>query len=513
MNSKPRDWFLAVASASLTSAAAIALLATSAWLIVTASLQPPVLTLTVAVVSVRFFGISRGVFRYSERYISHDLVLREIQELRVSLWQRLRQNTKSSFRNLNKSNAVNTLVRDLDGIQDIWLRALIPWISGFVVVCVITIWIFFMQWQIGLIMFITFLLAGTVIPLVLFRVIRNSAHQIPEQRAELFNLVNGQLNSIAEIITLGIGQQAQDLITQGNNKLIKSEKRKAWTSGLGSAIITLISGLSILAIFYVSLELHLIGQVTPASIAIWTMLPLAIYEILITIPGSLNNWSQGRAAAQRIDEIASSNESRNEFLQDFTVSFKPGESIAIRGPSGSGKSTLLLTLLGLIDEKGELKIGDKILNSNVDIENDTEIVASMQDSYMFDSSIRENLTLSGENISESKIWDALKQVGLMELVAGLPNGLDELVGVNGSNFSGGEKQRLSLARVFLSQAPIIILDEPTEHLDNELSKIVFANIMKLCPDRTVIYASHKNVEINAATHLIQMNKGIATLLS
>jgi ABC-type multidrug transport system fused ATPase/permease subunit len=271
--------------------------------------------------------------------------------------------------------------------------------------------------------------------------------------------------------------------------------------------------LSILAIFYVSLELHLIGQVTPASIAVWTMLPLAIYEILITIPGSLNNWSQGRAAAQRIDEIASSNESRNEFLQDFTVSFKPGESIAIRGPSGSGKSTLLLTLLGLIDEKGELKIGDKILNSNVDIENDTEIVASMQDSYMFDSSIRENLTLSGENISESQIWDALKQVGLMELVAGLPNGLDELVGVNGSNFSGGEKQRLSLARVFLSQARIIILDEPTEHLDNELSKIVFANIMKLCPDRTVIYASHKNVEINAATHLIQMNKGIATLLS
>ena len=128
----------------------------------------------------------------------------------------------------------------------------------------------------------------------------------------------------------------------------KSEKRKAWTSGLGSAIITLISGLSILAIFYVSLELHLIDQVTPASIAIWTMLPLAIYEILITIPGSLNNWSQGRAAAQRIDEIASSNESRNEFLQDFTLRFKPEISVMMALPNPDVQAFLFSDLINLL---------------------------------------------------------------------------------------------------------------------------------------------------------------------
>ena len=502
LKNKKNEWIITLLSSSFASGASIALLVTSTWLIVTASLKPPILTLTVAVVSVRFFGISRGVFRYIERYASHNLVLKEIQDLRISLWQKLRSNIKNSYTKLNRTNVVNTLIRDLDGIQDIWLRALIPWASGALIISIVLIWLSILNWRVGLVFFISYVLAGIIFPLLINRVSINSTKKIPDTRANLFSLVNQQLSSMSEIVTLNLQKESLNSFMNQNNKLVKAENKKSFVSGLGLALILMTIGFSVIFIYNYSVKLNLENIITPATIAIFTLISLGVFEVLAMIPNTLQSWNQGNAAASRINEITKTNAFERYILNPKEIKISSKDFVAVIGPSGSGKSTFLNSILGLINEPVSLEIDDKKLDSNIDIDSEKELFAVLSDSYLFDTSVRENLLLSNHEATESEIWDALNKVGMKESIESLDKKLESFVGQNGAFFSGGERQRLLLARIFLSKAKIILIDEPTEHLDEKISKQVFESIKELSKNKTIIFTTHKESEYKQATKII-----------
>lgn len=502
LKSKKNEWIITLLSSSFASGASIALLVTSTWLIVTASLKPPILTLTVAVVSVRFFGISRGVFRYVERYASHNLVLKEIQDLRISLWQKLRSNIKNSYTKLNRSNAVNTLIRDLDGIQDIWLRALIPWASGAFITSIILIWLSILNYKIGLVFLISYLLAGIVFPVVINLVSLKSTKKIPETRANLFSLVNQQLSSMSEIVTLNLQEESLNSFMSQNNNLVKAENKKSLVSGLGSALILMTLGLTVIFIYDFSVKLNLENIITPASVAIFTLVSLGVFEVLAMIPNTLQSWNQGNAAASRINEITKIHSLNQNLLNPKEMKISSKDFVAVIGPSGSGKTTFLNSILGLIDEPISLDVDDKKLDSNVDINSEQDLFAVLSDSYLFDTSVKENLLLSNQDASDSELWSALEKVGMKESIEALDQKLESFVGQNGAFFSGGERQRLLLARLFLSQAKIILIDEPTEHLDEKTSKQVFQSIKDFSKNKTIIFTTHKESEYKQASKII-----------
>ena len=501
------EWLITLFSSSFATSASIALLVTSTWLIVTASLKPPILTLTVAVVSVRFFGISRGVFRYVERYSSHNLVLKEIQDLRIRLWQGLRQNLKNSFSNLNRSNAVNTLIRDLDGIQDIWLRALIPWISGSIVVAIIVSWISLVNWQAGLIFLITYLLAGVLIPYLINKISIKSTKKIPQARADLYSLTSQQFSSMSEIVTFNLQEESFKNFSKQNIQLVESENKKSFVSGLSSALILLITGLTIVYVYRFSVNLNLDNKLTAATIAIFTLISLGVFEILSMVPNSLQSWNQGNAAASRINQLSQISYNDNNILQKVELTIKSNDFVAIVGPSGSGKSTFLHSLIGLVEEKVSLTVDNFKLDSNLDIDSENNIYAVLNDSYLFDSSIKENLLMANPLADENKMWEALNKVSMKENIDLLDKKLDANVGQNGVNFSGGERQRLLLARIFLTSANIILIDEPTEHLDDDMSKKVFNSIIELSKQKTIIFITHKESEYSKASKIIRIEKG------
>lgn len=502
LKSKKNEWIITLLSSSFASGASIALLVTSTWLIVTASLKPPILTLTVAVVSVRFFGISRGVFRYVERYASHNLVLKEIQDLRISLWQKLRSNIKNSYTKLNRSNAVNTLIRDLDGIQDIWLRALIPWASGAFITSIILIWLSILNYKIGLVFLISYLLAGIVFPVVINLVSLKSTKKIPETRANLFSLVNQQLSSMSEIVTLNLQEESLNACMSQNNNLVKAENKKSLVSGLGSALILMTLGLTVIFIYDFSVKLNLENIITPASVVIFTLVSLGVFEVLAMIPNTLQSWNQGNAAASRINEITKIHYLKQNLLNPKEMKISSKDFVAVIGPSGSGKTTFLNSILGLIDEPISLDVDGKKLDSNVDINSEQDLFAVLSDSYLFDTSVKENLLLSNHDASDSELWSALEKVGMKESIEALDQKLESFVGQNGAFFSGGERQRLLLARLFLSQAKIILIDEPTEHLDEKTSKQVFESIKDFSKNKTIIFTTHKESEYKQASKII-----------
>lgn len=507
LKNKRKDWLLTLFSSSIATSASIALLVTSTWLIVTASLNPPILTLTVAVVSVRLFGISRGIFRYVERYTSHSLVLKEIQELRIRLWQDIRQNLKNSFSNLNRSNVVHTLIRDLDGIQDIWLRALIPWFSGLIVIAIIVIWICLIYWKAGLIFFTTYLLAGVLSPYLINKISIKSTREIPQARADLYSLTIQQLSSMSEIVTFNLQEESFKKFSNRNIQLVKSENKKSIVSGLSSALILLITSLSIVYVYRYSVNLNLDSKITSATIAVFTLITLGVFEILSMIPNSLQSWNQGNAAAARINQLSQISSSNNNILQKVDLTIKNNDFVAIVGPSGSGKSTFLHTLLGLVEEKASLTVDNIKLDSNLDIDSENNIYAALNDSYLFDSNIKENLLMANPLADENKMWDALNKVSMKEIIELMDKKLDANVGLNGANFSGGERQRLILARIFLTQANIILIDEPTEQLDDQISKKVFNSIIELSKQKTIIFVTHKESEYSKASKIIRIKKG------
>lgn len=504
LRNKKRDWLITLVSSSFASGASIALLVTSSWLIVSASLQPPILTLTVAVVSVRFFGISRGVFRYIERYTSHNLVFKEIQDLRISLWQKISSNVKNSYANLSASNAVNTLIRDLDGIQDIWLRAMIPWISGAILLVLIIFWIGLVNLTMCLVFLTSYFLAGVVFPLLINLISVKSSKNIPKHRADLFNLVNQQLNSMSEIITFGLKNDSLNELLNKNNELIKTENKKSFVSGLSSALILIITGLTIAISYKISVNLLINFEITPSTVAIFTLITLGVFEILSMIPNSLQSWNQGNAAASRITELKNKETKSLNLLEKCELKIEKKDFVAVVGSSGSGKSTFLHALLGLINEEVSLVIGDKRLDSKVDINSDSEVYAVLSDSYLYDSTVRENLLLSNQNASEVDIWNALEKVGLKALIKAMPHGLDSNVGPNGAFFSGGERQRLLLSRIYLTSASIILIDEPTEHLDESVAQTIFEEIYLLAREKTIIFTTHKEYEFKKASKVIKV---------
>lgn len=506
----------AVLLAALAALFAVALSGLSGWLIIRASEQPPILYLLGAIVGVRFFGIGRAVLRYSERLVVHDTVFAAMTRLRGALWATLSARALSLRRLLQGGNVLGAVVDDVDTLRDALPRVVLPPLSALAVAVSAVV-------ASALLVPATVpaVVGSAVVGLVLAPVLalvadRNAARAEQQLRSLVLRDVAAALDARAELSANGVAGAVLSSVTRKDNAATAAAQRSAWADGIGQGLTVLACTLGALGAGILAAPSVQAGTVAPAVLAVVVLVQLALAEPYAAVVSAVRQGPALAAVLRRIaqsgafdtpeadggvltlperpdgsaglqlDGLEASWPGSAPVFRGISAEAVPGRWLAVTGPSGSGKSTLLSVLLGFLPaSSGRAYVSGKA-------------AWCPQEAHLFDSTIRGNLLLArpaGRKPSEADMYNALGAVGLSRVVSGLPGGLDSRIGPSGSFLSGGERQRLAMARTLLTGAAVLLLDEPTAHLDAEAGRLMMAELRFGLKDVTVVLVTHNPADI------------------
>ncbi|MBQ0827789.1 thiol reductant ABC exporter subunit CydD [Streptomyces tagetis] len=528
---------LALLLGSLALGSAVGLMATSGWLISRASQQPPVLYLMVAVTATRAFGIGRSVFRYSERLVSHDAVLRMLADTRVAVYRRLERLAPAGLRRSRRGDLLTRLVTDVDALQDYWLRWLLP--AG-TAVAVSAVSVGFTAWllpEAGAVLAAGLLAAGAGVPLITGAVARRAETRLAPARGVLSTRVADLLTGTAELTVAGALPARTAEARRADTVLTRLASRAATATALGDGLTALISGLTVAGAALAGAQAVADGRLAGVAMAVVVLTPLAAFEAVLGMPLAAQYRQRVRRSAERVCEVLDAPEPVREperprqapdspfpvvlktltarhpgqgrdALAGLDLTLERGRRIAVVGPSGSGKTTLAQVLLRFLDPgTGSYTLGgvDAEALAGDDVRRLVGLCA--QDAHLFDSSVRENLLLARKDATETELRDALARARLLEWTDSLPDGLDTLVGEHGARLSGGQRQRLALARALLADFPVLVLDEPAEHLDLPTADALTADLLAATEGRTTLLITHRLAGLGAVDEVLVLDEG------
>ena len=511
---RARLWLAAFLGA-LAFTAGAGLTSSSGWLLTMASQQPPILTLTVAIVLVRFFGIFRSVARYAERILSHEAVFKELTNLRVRLFDKLSNSGIELSRDVNSGKTVKAIVDDVERAQEFQLRVTLPFRSAILAVGTGDIVGYWIRKESLYLTVPATLISLWIIPWYIKQSCKISAEQIEVKEGIYAQSILDSTDGAIEARIYGYLESLLDESHKSERELLSIEKRLAQKSSIASLITLLLIGSSITSALWIARDLQIQGEIPLVGIAMLIFLPLVFFESITAWYPNLFTAGKILMAQERIESI-STLEAKNlhiqatlleqvkelsvrevqvswgkNFMKPVSFTIKPGASIALRGPSGVGKSTLALGLLGALPYKGSATINGCEISS---ISNLSQVIAgSLQQGHIFNTSIRENLKIADQSAVDAKLHRILEIVELNDL------SLDTVVGEFGRALSGGEAKRLGLARALLSPAAILVLDEPTEHLDKSLAMRIEKRVLEEFTDRALIIITHSGWGLTGRT--------------
>ncbi|MGW2057212.1 thiol reductant ABC exporter subunit CydD [Streptomyces sp. NPDC001840] len=528
---------LALLLGSCALGSAVGLMAVSGWLISRASEQPPVLYLMVAVTATRAFGIGRAVFRYAERVVSHDAVLRMLADLRVAVYRRLERIAPAGLGGTRRGDLLSRLVADVDELQDYWLRWLLP-AGTALLVAVGTVG--FTAWllpEAGAVLAAGLLVAGVGVPLVSAACARRAEHRLAPARGALAARVADLLRGTAELTVAGALRSRLRQVRETDGTLTAIAARGATAQALGGGLSALACGLTVAAAALVGVAAVRAGRLDGVELAVVVLTPLAAFEAVTGLPLAVRYRRRAARSAERVCEVldapvpvqeperpapapvspfplevrglsARYAGQRRDALSGLDLTLAAGKRVAVVGPSGSGKTTLAHVLLRFLDAReGGCRLGGTDLAS---LDGDTVrrfIGLCAQDAHLFDSSVRENLRLARTDATEDELREALRRARLLDWADSLPAGLDTLVGEHGARLSGGQRQRLALARALLADFPVLILDEPAEHLDLATADALTADLLAATAGRTTLLITHRLRGLDAVDEVIVLDGG------
>ncbi|OQQ17225.1 ABC transporter [Streptomyces sp. M41(2017)] len=528
---------LALLLGSLALGSAVGLMATSGWLISRASEHPPVLYLMVAVTATRAFGIGRAVFRYAERLVSHDAVLRMLADTRVAVYRRLERLAPAGLRTTRRGDLLSRLVADVDALQDYWLRWLLP--AG-AAVMVSAVSVGFTAWllpEAAAALAVGLLAAGAGVPLVTGAVARRAERRLAPARGALATQVTDLLTGTAELTVAGALPARTAETRRADGVLTRISSRAATATALGDGLTALVCGLTVAATALVGAQAVAAGRLDGVLMAVVVLTPLAAFEAVMGLPLAVQYRQRVHKSAERVYEVLDAPDpvrepeqprqapaspfplrlervrarhagQHRDALAGLDLTLDEGRRIAVVGTSGAGKTTLAQVLLRFLDAEGGTYTLGGVDAYGMDGDSVRRLVGlCAQDAHLFDSTVRENLLLARKDATEAGLRDALGRARLIDWVDGLPDGLDTLIGEHGARLSGGQRQRLALARALLADFPVLVLDEPAEHLDLATADALTADLLAATEGRTTLLITHRLAGLDAVDEVIVLADG------
>ncbi|SFS84086.1 thiol reductant ABC exporter subunit CydD [Saccharopolyspora flava] len=489
----------------------LALAATSAWLIARASQQPPILTLSVAVVGVRTFALSRAALRYLERLVTHDAAFRTAGDLRERLWAALVRLGPVRTAGLRRGEGVARLVDDVDEVRDQIPRVVLPPLIAFVVLVAAVVVQALVLPEAGLVLGLALAAASVATPAVAVLAEQRASAAVADGRRAVAARVLALLDGAAELLAFGAHTGRRAELAEADARLAARARRAAFGTGAATAVHTLLIGAAVLGSVPLAATAVADGRLAPELAPLLALVPLAAAEAVSLLPPAAQQWRTLRAAHDRLAPLLDAPEPERRpagtdgeidlagadiawpggpvVLSGVDLHVPAGSHVAVVGPSGAGKSTLLALLLGFVPAaRGLARVPGRV-------------AWCPQDPQLVTTTVRENLRLAAPRASDAELTDALD-------TAGLPGwDLDTPVGSGGTELSGGEAQRLALARALLSDADLVLLDEPTAHLDAETADALLHRLRDRLAGRTVVHVTHRITETAGSDLVIRVDGG------
>jgi ATP-binding cassette, subfamily C, bacterial CydC len=525
---------LAALLGTLTILFGVGLMASAGYLISRAAEQPAVLSLTVAIVGVRFFGLARPIARYFERLASHDVALRSLGTARARVYERLEGLSPTQLREHRHGDLLARFVGDVDSLQNLYLRGLLPPLVALVAGAGAVGVVAAILPAAALVLAAGLVAAGIVVPLTAAALARRSAAlQAPARGALSAELVE-TLAGGAELVAYGRQGERLERVGAADGRLMRVARRAALADGAGEGLRLLVTGGTVAGVLALAVSAHAGGTLDRVLIALLALASLAAFEAVQPLPEALRELRTTVAAGERILELTG----RKPAVADpadplplppgpFTVGLEnvrvryaygerpaldgvslrldPGRRVALLGPSGSGKTTVANMLLRFIDpEAGRVTLAGRDLRAYRQEDTRRMIAVAGQDSHLFSTTIRENVRLARPEATNEEIEGALGRARILDWVRSLPDGWDTLVGEEGRELSGGQRQRLVVARALLANAPVLVLDEPTAHLDAPTAERLIDDVLAAAADRTVLLITHRPEGLDRMDEVIRL---------
>lgn len=516
----------ALALGVLAAASAVALLATSAWLITRAAEQPPILYLTFAIVGVRAFALGRAFFRYLERVASHDGAFRQLGALRVAIYERMLPLGPDGVASARRGDLLARLVADVDRLQDLPLRVVQPIATALVVGIASVVAIATLSGTAALLL-VACLVGAVVTGSVAQRWLAAASDRaVAPARARLDELVLAHVGRLDVLSAFDADAASAAAIADADAVVRAAQVRRARAAGAVAGISVLASGLATLLVLAAASPTALGGPV----FALLVLVPIAVVDVVMVVPTAVGAWREVAVSAARVADAVpgeapagvaiaarrplpspSSSAVRlrgvgarwpgasSDALSAVSLDLAPGDAVLVTGPSGSGKTTLAHVLVRFLEYSGSFTIGG-VEARDLDPDDVRGIIGLCEQSpHVFDDTVRQNLLFARETATDEELIRSLRAVGLgWEL--------DEPVGERGALVSGGQAQRLALARALLAEFPVLVLDEPTANVDRDRADALVSDLLgsAAASGRAVLLISHVPVPSPLITRTLRL---------
>ena len=505
-------------------ASSIGLLTTSGWFLAATAIAGlgTLFNFFYPSASVRGLAIGRTLFRYFEKLVTHDATFRILAKLRVQVFEKIIPLSPGVLNRYRNSDLLNRLVSDVDTLDSLYLRLIAPFITAIFVILAMCIGLSFVNAPLALGLGVSLLLLVFIIPTVFYQLGKKFGDKLVHSRALYRTQFLEFIQAQAELLLFNAEDKLKDNMAKTEANWQADQQKEANLSGFSTALSLFLNGLIIAAMLWFSSQAEFGNdEYRMAFIALFTFAALASFEILMPLGSAFLHIGQVIASAERVTDIIEQQplvafngkaefdqnattlieakdlsftypERQNRALENLNLTIQKGKKVAILGKTGSGKSTLLQLLVRNYDaNQGELFLAGKPIADYAEDTLRSQFCFLTQRVHVFSDTLRQNLQFaSAVNISDEKMIEVLNQVGLGKLLE-QEQGLDIWLGDGGRPLSGGEQRRLGLARILLNDAPILLLDEPTEGLDRETERQILRLILVHAENKTLIMVTHR----------------------
>lgn len=536
-----KHWFslsLGMLLAFLTLLSSIGLLTLSGWFLSAAA----VAGLTIARETfnymlpgggVRGLAMARTAGRWGERVVSHNATFKLLADLRIFFFKKLTPLIPGRLTKLRDADLLNRLVADVDAMDHVYLRLVSPIVVGVLGIISLTILLCWFDLTIGLTLGGILLALLLLWPVIFYKLGKHNGEHLTQNKAKLRISTLDWIQGHSELVLFGAEEKYRQAITNHQDRLLKNQFKNAHLTGLASGLLLLANGWSLVLIIWMAAD-GINGQPPGPMVALMAFATMASFELLMPIAGAFQYLGQTLESARRLNEIIDAKpdivfpesgvettqdhgisltdvifqyyDSEKHALDGVSLSLNHGQKMAIVGQTGSGKSTLLQLLTRQCDvTSGSLKIGGQAITDWTEkgLRQAISIVSQRVD--ILNGTLKDNLQLAKPEVTDQELIETLQQVGLGYLNEDL--GLNVWLGDGGRQLSGGEKRRIGIARAILHNAPILLLDEPTEGLDKQTEKQIMHLLEQHSADKTVVFVTHRLVGLESMDNICLMEQG------